>query len=191
MKKLIKNGFVLLMSVTFSIHTYSTSSFNAYEEIVLDSGYVTKGTLFIVKNTKGKIIHKKVFEKSENFNEDLGLLDLKDGNYTMELIKDLEIKVIPFKVVTNKVIIEDNKSYSIFKPFVCVKNRLVYLTRLSLHMEDLNLEIYDIENNLIYSEFIKEEMAVQRVYDFSKLDDKTFKIQMVSKGRTFVEKLQF
>jgi len=192
MKKVIKNVlFIVLMQVAFNA---SGSILTPHPEIVnkeIDYTNELKTAKAVVKNAKGKIIYEEMVNVSNDFKIDLELSTLQDGFYSIELDKDSEINVTSFVVVSNQVILNEKKSYSIFKPFIRIKGTLVYLSRLSFEKKHLNVNVFDVENNLIYSEQIKEEEQLERIYDFSQVDEKKIKIVLTTEGRKFIQTLEF
>lgn len=191
MKKVIKNVlFIVLMQVAFNT---SGSTLTPDPEIVnkeIDYNNELKTAKAVVKNAKGKIIYEEMVNVSNEFKIDLELSTLQDGFYSIELDKDSEINVTSFVVVSNQVILNEKKSYSIFKPFLRIKGTLVYLSRLSFEKKHLNVKVFDVENNLIYSEQIKEEEQLERIYDFSQVDEKKIKIVLTTEGRKFIQTLE-
>lgn len=192
MKKVIKNVMlIVLMQVALGASGSNLTPTSDLINKVIDYNNELKTTRAVVKNANGKIIHEEIVNVSNKFQLSLDLYSLQDGLYSIELDQDSEIKITPFVVFSNQVIMDESKSYSIFKPVIYKKGAFVYLSRLSFEKKNLKVKIFDVENNLIYFEQFKEKELLKRIYDFSKMYDKKFKVVLTTEGRTFIHNLRF
>ena len=192
MKKVIKNVMlIVLMQVALGASGSNLTPTSDIINKVIDYNNELKTTRTVVKNANGKIIHEEIANVSNKFQLSLDLSSLQDGLYSIELDQDSEIKITPFVVFSNQVIMDESKSYSIFKPVIYKKGAFVYLSRLSFEKKNLKVKIFDVENNLIYFEQFKEKELLKRIYDFSKMYDKNFKVVLTTEGRTFIHNLRF
>ncbi|MGB5363812.1 MAG: hypothetical protein WBN17_10955, partial [Aureibaculum sp.] len=118
------------------------------------------------------------------------LTALPDGNYYFELDKEVEIKIIPFEVLSNVVAFDKTKESTINKPFVTFKEGRLLVSKLALENQPLEIKIYDKDSNLIYSEKLLNGKILERIYDVSKVEKGNYKIVMTSEGREFVKKFE-
>ena len=63
-------------------------------------------------------------------------------DYVFELEKDMEINSMPFNVLSNKVNFLKEKETTIYKPYVFMKNNYIYVNKLALNGEPLEIKIY-------------------------------------------------
>lgn len=103
---------------------------------------VKQGNLLTIKDANGIILYKEIMEQKGVYSKGFDLTALPNGNYVIELEKDVEIKVMPFTVSSTKVSFNKESESVFFKPVTRVKEDLVYVTKLALNNEDLDIEIY-------------------------------------------------
>lgn len=148
---------------------------------------VKEGDLLSIKNNKGIIVYKELIQSSGTYKKGFDLTELPDGNYSFEIDKDLEIKIIPFTVKNNQVAFDKNKETVIYKPYVKEKNNLVFITKLALNLQPLKIRIYENHNDeyyLIHSEKIEGIQIVEKVY---KLKKGNYKIILNSDNKEYTK----
>ncbi|GAB1856073.1 hypothetical protein MHTCC0001_09080 [Flavobacteriaceae bacterium MHTCC 0001] len=159
---------------------------------VLTLTNVKVGNLFTIRGENGVIIYKESIQQDGDFVKDFDLTDLPDGKYFFELDKKVEISIIPFKVEGSQVTFNKELETTAFKPVTVVKDDMVYVTKLSLNKEPLDIEIY-FENstsngfNKIYSETVSNEKNIERLFKLADINEGKYKIVYKSEGRMFVE----
>ncbi|GAL65565.1 hypothetical protein JCM19301_4025 [Jejuia pallidilutea] len=157
---------------------------------------VKQGNLLTIKDANGIILYKEIMEQKGVYSKGFDLTALPNGNYVIELEKDVEIKVMPFTVSSTKVSFNKESESVFFKPVTRVKEDLVYVTKLALNNEDLDIEIYkeadhysfdyfNINYELVYKEKVKNTKSLERIYKLSKKGN--YKIVYYSQGRTHTE----
>ncbi|PQV49441.1 hypothetical protein CLV33_10371 [Jejuia pallidilutea] len=157
---------------------------------------VKQGNLLTIKDANGIILYKEVMAQKGVYSKGFDLTALPNGNYVIELEKDVEIKVMPFTVSSTKVSFNKESESVFFKPVTRVKEDLVYVTKLALNNEDLDIEIYKeaddysfeyFNNNyeLVYKEKVENTKSLERIYKLSKKGN--YKIVYYSQGRTHTE----
>ncbi|WP_242203438.1 hypothetical protein [Aestuariivivens insulae] len=191
MKHLIKNvkkGIVMVTLLVTVIGFASTIDNHVSTDIkatVFTLENVKKGNLLTIKGQSGITLYKELIEKNGNYKKGFDLTALPDGDYIFELEKDVEIKTVPFTVRTNTVIFDKNKETTVFKPVTRIKDSILYLTKLSLDREPLEVKVYFEAGgyHLIHSEKIEETTSIERAY---KLSNKgSYKIVCLTEGRQF------
>ncbi|MBT8254310.1 MAG: hypothetical protein HKN00_07930 [Flavobacteriaceae bacterium] len=154
-----------------------------------------------IKNSKGKVIFKGEFNRSENISDHIDLSRLPKGDYLIEKIYDLEIECQPFTVQSNFDLkieidasrvtpssVEFGKSYRIFKPVIMSRGEFIYVSKLAFEEQDLQIKIYNKYNELIYSENVHEN---GKIFDFSKVHDDEMRVVVRADGRKYSEKFKF
>ncbi len=149
---------------------------------------VREGQSLIIKDINGFILYKEFIKQSGLYSKAFDLTELPDGDYVFELEKDMEIKTIPFKVSSNKVNFLKEKETTIYKPYVLKKNNYIYINKLALNGEPLEIKIYYKESSeLIYSEKIKDTKSIQKAYKLSSNYKGDYTIVLNSNGREYYE----
>lgn len=152
--------------------------------------YVKNGSVLSIKDENGLILYKETIQKSGNYSKGFDLTELPDGKYFFELDKDVEISVIPFEVSNTKVTFNKEKESIIRKPILVTKKGVVYLSKLSVNNEPMEVTIYH-ENDKVYAEKLQEDSySIGRAYDFSTSKKGEYRIVMETEGRQFVKNIK-
>jgi len=152
---------------------------------------VKQGSYLTIKDSNQLILYKELIEKEGHYSRGFDLTSLPDGDYYFELNKEVQIKIIPFKVSLKEVTFDKDSETTIFKPIVYVKNNKVYVSKLSFENEVLDVKITTENNELVLSEKIdKVNDCLGKIYDFSKTKKGTYFIITKSAGRRFVKKIK-
>jgi len=147
---------------------------------------VKQGSLLIIKDSNEMIIYKELIEKSGAYSKGFDLTALPDGDYYFELDKEVQIKIIPFKVSFKEVIFDKEAETTIFKPVVYVKNNKVYVSKLAFDNEVLEIKIITEDDEFVLSEKIeKRGDHLGKIYNFSTSEKGTYSIIIKSSGRRF------
>jgi hypothetical protein len=200
MKNVIKNTKKGFLMVTMFFTLLSTANEASNFNVKIRAGRtsltlmnVKKGNQLSIKDNNGIILYKEFIQQSGVFTKGFDLTALSDGLYSFELEKDLEIKTIPFSVKSNTVVLSKEEEKITYKPFVQVKDDLLYVTQLTLNEEPLKLKIYFSDFNspndleLMHSEEIKKTMNIQKAFKLSGLDKGTYKLVMNANNKVYTK----
>lgn len=194
MKKVINRSIIMAAMCTALLSNANEgSSFIPKKEkeivktmITIDD--VKEGQSLIIKDLNGIILYKELIKESGSYSKAFDLTELPDGNYFFELEKEMEIKVIPFTVSSKKVMFLKEKETSIFKPYAMMKKNYIYINKLALNGEPLEVNIYYYGNGvpeLIYSETIENVKSIGRSYKLLKHATGNYKVELHSDNRTY------
>ena len=200
MKNVIKNTKKGFLMVTMFFTLLSTANEASIFNVKIRAGRtsltlmnVKKGNQLSIKDNNGIILYKEFIQQSGVFTKGFDLTALSDGLYSFELEKDLEIKTIPFSVKSNTVVLNKEEEKITYKPFVQVKDDLLYVTQLTLNEEPLKIKIYFSDFNspndleLMHSEEIKKTMNIQKAFKLSGLDKGTYKLVMSTNNKEYIK----
>jgi len=197
MKTAIKKSLVLvalLAAVTVSYGNEISGNMNNGKGITTNVTFdnVKKGSILSIKDMNGLVLYKETIKKDGQYAKGFDLTSLPNGNYYFELNKDVEINVVPFKVDASVVTFDKAANERIFKPVAFKsKDNKVYVSKLSLEDEHLEVKILSEDNTVLYIETIeKNGIILGKVYDFSKSRSGNYTIVMKTKERRFVENIQ-
>ncbi|MEZ4842170.1 MAG: hypothetical protein R2821_11825 [Flavobacteriaceae bacterium] len=192
MKRVIKQNLVITMlMLTVFIGYANEGNITFKDEITnVNFDYVKNGSVLSIKDENGLILYKETIQKSGNYSKGFDLTELPDGKYFFELDKDVEISVIPFEVSNTKVTFNKEKESIIRKPILVTKKGVVYLSKLSVNNEPMEVTIYH-ENDKVYAEKLQEDSySIGRAYDFSTSKKGEYRIVMETEGRQFVKNIK-
>lgn len=148
---------------------------------------VKQGNQLLIKDLNGIILYKEQIKDSGSYSKGFDLTSLPDGSYVFELDKDLEIKSFPFSVNLKNVVFGKNET-TIHKPYVTSKENYIYISKLALNDEPLDIKIYyQDKSQLIYSEKVKDTKNIQKVYKLSSQVKGDYTIVLNSNGREYYE----
>ncbi len=152
---------------------------------------VKKGSILSIKDVNGLVLYKEAIQLNGSYTKGFDLTSLPDGNYYFEMDKDVEVKIIPFKVVASVVTFNKTSEESIFKPVVFMSNNnYVHVSQMAVNNKVLSVEIYAENGDQIYSEKIEKEGDVLgKIYDFSTSAKGVYTFVMKTNGRRFVQNL--
>ncbi len=202
MKNMIKTtrttkvGILMLALLTnLSIFANNVSLFaikNDAEKTEITLGKVKKGNLLSIKNSNGVILFKESLLDNETYKKEFDLTILPNGVYSFELDKGLTISTIPFTVKSNLVTFNKTKEVTFYKPIARFDNELVYISKLALNKAPLKIEIYftsfkSDNRELMLTETLTDPEIIKGVYKLSGVGLGTYKIKMITEGRTFVK----
>lgn len=138
-----------------------------------------------LKDTQGVLLYKEKFE-DEEFSNKFDLAALPTGTYFFEINGQTKIRVLPFMVSANNVeFIEEATTF--FKPIVRFKNDIVYVSKFTLTYVDLNIFLYDDDNNLIYNNELSGDSSLALKLNISNLDAGSYNLVLKSGGKMFNE----
>lgn len=153
----------------------------------LTFNYVTKGSILLIKDYNGMTLYKELIEKNGTYTKGFDLTSLPDGNYYFELSKDVEISVIPFKIEKTVVTFDKTKEVIYFKPVVWLNKSKVYISKMTLEDEFLEIEILSsTDESILHDKVERKGNMLGKIYDFSTSEKGTYTIIIKSNGRRFV-----
>ncbi len=147
---------------------------------------VKKGHQILIKNDNGSVIHRETVERNGNYAQFFDLSNLDDGFYTIEVDKDFEIIIKPFRIASKKVIYLNDKQTTEYKPVVRTDKNKVIISQLALNAKKLNIKLY-YEDELIHEDTLKGASILDRVYSLSDDRKGKYSLIMTSGNREYVE----
>ena len=187
LRKIILTGAMLIALISNAANGLNNDPKKDLNKTTFTLKNVKQGNQLIIKDFYGLILYKEQIKDSGNYSKGFDLTSLPDGSYVFELEKDLEIKSFPFTVTAKKVIFNENET-TIYKPFVSFKNNYIYVSKLALNNEPLDVKIYYHDGTeLIYSENIKDTKVIEKVYKLALNAKGNYKIVLSSNGREYYE----
>ena len=156
------------------------------EKTILVFSDVKKGHELMVKTIDGQVVHRETIERNGKYAKQFDLSALNDGLYFIELNKDFEIVVKPFKIVSNKVSFIKDLEKSIFKPVVRIENNKLMISQLAFNEKPLSVELY-YEGRLVYQEKLEAKSIIEQVYQLAENRMGEYALRLNSGDRIFTE----
>mgnify|MGYP006126666297 CR=1 FL=1 len=188
MKKIFKKYLVVVLMFGAFIN-YATEKNNAIntidgKKVKVEFTAVRKGQVLSIKDANGSIIYKDIIETSGNYSKTFDVTALKNGRYTTELEKNFEIIIKPFFVENGLVTFLTQNKKTIFKPIIRTAENLVFISKMSFDNAPIKITLY-YEGAIIYSETIKEEKELERVFRLLKTKKGAYRVAINSKKRGY------
>jgi len=191
MKSLYTNikSLLLAASILTSVTINAVENSNNAEKTNISFEDVKKGNLLSIKDDLNRVLYTEVISKSGHYTKAFDFKNLPNGNYTLELEKDIQIKTIPFNVNNHAIVFNKHKEETYNKPYIYVKENLVNISKLSVNAEPLKISVFGIkkESNteeLLYTETIANKQAIERIYQ---LESGNYKIVLNSNKKKFTK----
>ncbi|MEM6721318.1 MAG: hypothetical protein AAF611_18465 [Bacteroidota bacterium] len=195
-KRMNKIVCMVMMIVTMLSYANRTYSLDIHKEsTILTFNNVKKGHQLVIKDANLLVVYKESIQQNGTYSKGFDLTGLPDGDYYVELDKDIQIVMIPFTVASSVVTFDKENETVIYKPSVRVEDNHVFVSRLSLDVEPLTIKLYYTESfkqsrELIFSEEIKDTKIVERIFELSREKRGNYTFVFYSKGRTFTERVK-
>jgi hypothetical protein len=178
---------VVLMFGTFI--NYATEKNNTInlidgKKVKVEFTAVKKGQVLSIKDANGSIVYNDIIETSGNYSKIFDVTALKNGRYTTELEKNFEIIIKPFFVENGLVTFLTQNTKTIFKPIIRTAENLVFISKMSFDNAPIRITLY-YEGTIIYSETIKEEKELERVFRLLKTKKGAYRVAINSKKRSY------
>tara|TARA_R110001583_G_scaffold8413_6_gene40206 strand:+ start:2314 stop:2904 length:591 start_codon:yes stop_codon:yes gene_type:complete len=142
-----------------------------------------------VKDSNGEIIYS---EKSENFDisKKYDLKLLPKGSYFMEIESPTKIKVIPFKVLFKTIDLKEEDEVTYYKPTVRKEGTDVFISKLALNNENLEIFLYDVDSNILFTEKLEGNAILKRKLNLMNLNSGDYNLVLRSNGKIFYETIK-
>lgn len=185
----VKNNIFLASLLLATIVGFANNKNFTYKTI--DSKKVTvefkdvkKGHLLSIIDKHGVKIYSEVVSENGDLSKIIDMSSLEKGTYYVELEKDFKIIIKPFEVKKHQVFIDKMAEKVIFKPVIRSEENLLLISKLAFEEEYIQLTLY-YENEIIYSETIKGENILNRVYRLESEEKGNYLVSIYSNGRNF------
>lgn len=180
MKKLIRNTMVLVVMLVTHLGFAKDTNSN-----LLLTNHIKKGSHIAISNASGKIIFTENVNTNASISELFDFTQLRDGLYAVEITKGFEIKINTIAIKNHKLNVTTKKT--IFKPVLRTKDTKVFISKLALaDAKTMKIELY-FEGDLFYSETVKGNTILNRVYQLDKRYAGDYKAIITANGRTYTE----
>ncbi|WP_067146832.1 hypothetical protein [Pseudotamlana agarivorans] len=201
MKNIITNtkkGFLL---VALCVSMVSFANENSFYNVTVEANKTTltinnvkEGSLLSLKDALGHVIASETIKTSGKYTREFDLSFLANGDYMFEVDKDLEIKEIPFAVKSGVALFNKNEEKVIYKPFIRVSGDIVFVSKLAIDGEPLDIEIIFTPKNsanssVVVSETVKSKDKIERAYQLSGAKNGEYQVVLHTAGRRFEKKI--
>ena len=196
-KRMNKIVCMVMMTVTMLSYANRTYSLDTHKEgTIITFENVKKGHQLVIKDANLLVVYKESIKKDGDYARGFDLTALPDGDYYVELNKDVQIVINPFTVASGIVTFDKEKETVIYKPSVRLEDNYLFVSRLSLDVQPLAMKIYYSKSayndrELIFSEEIEDTKIVKRIFELSKEKKGKYTVVFETQGRTFTEKIKF
>tara|TARA_R110002072_G_scaffold198577_3_gene356172 strand:- start:507 stop:1127 length:621 start_codon:yes stop_codon:yes gene_type:complete len=188
MKTIKRKVFVAIFMLVTIVNFANNNNLNTLlsaDKVKIVFNNAKKGNQLVIKDADGAILHSEEIKKEGTLVKTFNLSELKNGIYTLELEKDLQIVVKTIKVDNNNVTFLEDAEKLIFKPLVRNKENKLMITKIAFDAKPLQISIY-YNNEVIYSETIEGDKILNRIYSLDKNLKGDYKVVSYNNGRSYV-----
>ena len=164
----------------------NSNEFTTKKAVKVEFKNVKKGQTLTIKDQKGSTIYNKEITNSGNYSRLFNFSALENGVYTAELNKDFEILIKKFKVKNGLVTFFDIKNKKVFKPVIRKEANKILISKIAFNKEPLKVVIY-YNDEVIYSETVRGNKILNRIYSLSKKQVGKYKIIINSDNRLYIK----
>ncbi|WP_439130128.1 hypothetical protein [Polaribacter sp.] len=169
--------------VNYANNKEVNNNLNAKKVKVVFKG-TKKGHQLTIKDNYGYVLYSEDIQREGDLRKVFDFSKLSDGNYTLELEKDYQIVVKPLKIDGNKITFDENSKKVIFKPVVRNEDNKLLISKITFDQNPLKVDLY-YNDEIIYSETLKGDQLVNRVYKLDKEFKGDYKVVIRNNGRRF------
>ncbi|MDO6759832.1 hypothetical protein Q4566_06425 [Tamlana sp. 2_MG-2023] len=189
-----RKGFLLVTLFVTMVSFASDNSFYsidvAAKKTTLTISSVREGSSLSLKDNQGAILYSETIKVTGNYSREFDLTFLPNGKYMFELDKDLEIREIPFSISSGNAFFNKENEKVVYKPFIRVVGDHLYISKLAIDGEPLEIDIYftNKENRykeLILSEIVSDETKIERAYKLDRLNLGNYEVVLHSADRAY------
>lgn len=151
--------------------------------VVLNMENIEEGTKISLWNEAGVLLFADE-AKDNAYGKVFNLNQMDEGELTLEIESKESLEILPIKVTQTSASLNKDQSVMISKPMVKHNEQSlkVYLGQKCL---DMQMTIFDSNDDVVHRSQIKKGNAKVQRYDISDLADGNYKIQFTADGRSF------
>jgi hypothetical protein len=137
-----------------------------------------------LKNQRGETIYyKKSEEPVQNYKLIFNLQDLEDGNYHVNL-KHGNCTLDRLITVSNGTNLKVGEEIRMFSPYYKFENNTLQISYLNNSQKNVFLNIFR-DGQYVTGKKLGKEMCIQKVLDFSKLEEGTYDVVLTNNSNEF------
>tara|TARA_B100000795_G_scaffold209744_1_gene163313 strand:+ start:5538 stop:6113 length:576 start_codon:yes stop_codon:yes gene_type:complete len=182
--KVLVVAFLLGAFVNYANNTDLNNVLNA-EKVTIEFNDVKEGHILTIKDNYGTILYSENVITKGKLVKNFDFSKLKNGNYSFELNKDFEIIVKTLEVKNKKVIFNEGSKKVIFKPVIRNKKNILMISQIAFDKKPTKVVLF-FDDEIIYSETIKGEVILNRVYKLDKEVKGNYKVIIYNNNRSYV-----
>jgi hypothetical protein len=183
--KVLAVAFILGAFVNYANSTNLNNVLNA-KKVTIEFNDAKKGHLLTIKDKDGTILHSENVIKEGRLVKIFDFSKLENGIYSLELNKDFEIIVKTLEVKNNKVLFNENSKKVVFKPVIRNKKNILMISQIAFDKKPIKVVLF-FDDEIIYSETIKSEVILNRVYKLDKEIKGNYKVIVYSNNRNYIQ----
>ena len=150
---------------------------------------VKKGQQLKVKDNNGVVLHSEKITEEGSFSKYFDFSKLNNGNYTLELNKDFQIIIKSIYIKNGNVNFNETSKKVIYKPIIRNEKNRLMISKISFDEQPLEVALY-YDNEIIYSETVKGESIVNRVYKLDKSVTGSYRVVVNNNGRNYINEFK-
>ena len=152
----------------------------------------TKSDVLIqIKDNNDAILHTEKVVNQKFFAKKFNLKNLPEGTYYLVVTDELKEVVQPIEILVSKVAMDPDTRMEYYKPVYRFQDNKLDINLLALNNADINLEVFDFENQLVFSKtFENTDKTFGQRFDLSKLANGKYSIKITTGNHTYYKTVE-
>jgi hypothetical protein len=189
-RKVLVVAFMLGTLFSYAHHKDNFSNTIDVKKVKVVFNGVKKGHTLTIKDQDGIMLHSENVSKEGNLIKFFDLSALKEGNYNIELNKDVTIIVKPFQVKSNTVIFKKDLEREIFKPVIRNKENTIFISKKSFDNDEPVKIILYYNDDAIYNETVKKGSTLNKIYKLDATKKGNYRAVVLNNGRNYIKEFK-
>jgi len=180
-------AFMLITAVSMAKEPkLSIVSENDIKSLVFELDSQSKETMIQFKDANNRVIYSESIS-DKNYIKRFNLEKLEDGVYYILAEDVMKSIVYKFSLKGNAVKIVERKENA--KPVFRTLEDRVFLNLLNLDKDKVEIKVYDSMNRIIFKQDIKEQMLVEKAFNFEKAEADEYTIVVKDNNEVYYKNI--
>jgi hypothetical protein len=138
----------------------------------------------VIENSNGeKVYYNSIGASNEDYRKVFDFSDLESGDYKLSASVDGLTSERQFRIENSNIVV--GKENSVMKPYFSYKEGVLKLSYLNFPEENVKLNFYNNDNDLVYSKEIGNQFNVTKGFDLSKLEKGSYSVILSTISESF------
>lgn len=133
----------------------------------------------------GVILYSEDLVSDLKIGKQINFSKLPAGNYFLEMDAPIKQVIIPLQISEQEAVLDLDSKTEIFKPFVKLSGSSLLLMSFNPEKSPMTVSIFDELGQLLFEETVTNSIDLKRSFNFSKLGNGNFSLQVEKNRKVF------
>jgi|SRR5690606_16929017 len=142
------------------------------------------------RDAEGILLHSEKYDLQKKGIKYYNFEEIAAGTYFLEVETDVKVEKYAITVDSVTTTILEKADVVLHKPVLVFRNESIMITKLNLSKSDLNVKLYDENDNCIYSEVVDattDNLTIGKKLNVSKLEEGKYTFYLTTDKRTYTK----